>query len=68
MNETGRTNHNIGWNSDGAISGKVMNCAARLRELADKLPGDLRVEANEIASDVAAEALRVNGLEEMAIN
>ena len=68
MSETGRTNNNIGWNPDGAISGKVMNCAARLRELADKLPSDLRVEANEIASDVAAEALRVNGLEEMAIN
>jgi len=68
MNETARTNKDTGWNPNGAISSKVMNCAARLRELADKLPGDLRVEANNIASDVAAEAMRVNGLEEIAIN
>jgi len=68
MSEIERTNHNADWNPDGAISGKVMDCAARIRELADKLPGDLRIEANTIASDVAAEAMRVNGLETVAIN
>ncbi|MGE4195303.1 MAG: hypothetical protein AB7E51_18710 [Pseudodesulfovibrio sp.] len=63
MSETARTNKNTGWNPDGAISGDIMNCAARIRLLADKLPFREREEANEIASALADGAMRVNGLE-----
>lgn len=68
MSETGRTTGNNGWKAKGAISSKVMNCVARMRELADKLPGELREEANSIASATAAEAQRVEGLEQLSIN
>lgn len=68
MSETARTTHNTGWTPDGAISGDIMNCAARIRLLADKLPSKLREEANEIASSVADGAMRVNGLENAIVN
>ncbi|WP_338669749.1 hypothetical protein [Pseudodesulfovibrio methanolicus] len=68
MSETARTTYNTGWKPDGAISGDIMNCAARIRMLADKLPSELREEANEIASSVADGAMRVNGLENEFIN
>lgn len=67
-NETARTNRNEAWTPKGAISGKMINSVARLRELADKMFGDDRVEANAIASDLAAEAQRVDGLEQVIIN
>jgi hypothetical protein len=63
MSETARTNKDTGWTPDGAISGDIMNCAARMRILADRLTGEDRVEANNIASAVADGAMRVNGLE-----
>jgi len=66
--ETARTNKDQGWTPKGPISGKMMNCTARLRELADKLNGDDRVEANAIASAIAAEASRVDGLELATVN
>ncbi|WP_419787245.1 hypothetical protein [Pseudodesulfovibrio sp.] len=67
MSETARTNNDNGWNPNGAISGDIMNCAARMRILADKLTGEDRVEANNIASAVADGAMRVNGLEHTAL-
>lgn len=67
MSETARTNNDTGWNPDGAISTDIMNCAARMRILADKLSGEDRVEANDIASAVADGAMRVNGLEHIAL-
>lgn len=67
MSETARTNNDSGWKPDGAISGDIMNCAARMRILADRLTGEDRVEANNIASAVADGAMRVNGLENLAV-
>ncbi|OIQ51022.1 hypothetical protein BerOc1_02967 [Pseudodesulfovibrio hydrargyri] len=69
MSQTARTNKDNGWivRGDGAISGDIMNCAARIRILADRLAGEDRVEANSIASAVADGAMRVNGLEQTII-
>jgi hypothetical protein len=67
-NETARTNKDRGWTPKGPISGKMINCTARLRILADNLPSELREEANAIASAIAAEASRVDGLELATVN
>jgi len=66
--ETARTNNNQRWTPEGPISRKMLSYTARLRELADKLPNELREEANAIAKDVASDALRVNGLELKPLN
>jgi hypothetical protein len=70
MSETARTDKDVGWvvRDDDAISGDIMNCAARIRVLADRLTGEDRVEANNIASAVADGAMRVNGLEQIVTN
>lgn len=62
-NENARTQKDQDWTPQGAISRKMMNCTARLRELADQLPSSEREEANAIARAIAAEANRVDGLE-----
>jgi hypothetical protein len=66
--ETARTNKDQGWTPKGPISGKMMNCTARLRTLADSLPFKEREEANSIASAIAAEANRVDSLELATVN